>query len=240
MRLSLMFKCTAVLILSILIGSLAIFFTSRHFMHEGFDHTIHTQLQTVRQVVDDTYANKKRALLQEVKMLATEATLIQALQANDQNALSALAKTAMNECEANFAMIMDNQGTVLARGHAENRGDSFAEFDIVRVALNGQALAEAVELKKSGLSLGAVSPVRADGKQIGVILVGNRFNTHAFVDEIKKVTGMEMTIFCGDQRISTTIINNGNNSTIIAIVIISTVSALAVGGYFFIRRRKER
>ena len=233
MRLSIMFKCTAVLILSILIGSLAIFFTSRHFMHEGFDHTIHTQLQTVRQVVDDTYANKKKALLQEVKMLATEAKLIQAFQANDQNALSALAKTAMNECEANFAMIMDNQGTVLARGHSDNRGDSFAEFDIVRVALNGQALAEAVELKKSGLSLGAVSPVRADGKQIGVILVGNRFNTHGFVDEIKKVTGMEMTIFSGDQRISTTITNNGNRAVGTTLNNPAVQSAVLQGGSIY-------
>ena len=131
MRLSIMFKCTAVLILSILIGSLGIFFTSRHFMHEGFDQTIHNQLQTVRLVVDDTYANKKKALLQEAKMLAAERDLTDAFKANDQKAIADFARKAMRECEANFVMILDDKGTVLARGHSENRGDSFAEFDIL-------------------------------------------------------------------------------------------------------------
>ncbi|MCR5814707.1 MAG: cache domain-containing protein [Desulfovibrio sp.] len=212
MRLSIMFKCTAVLIFSILIGSLAIFFTSRHFMHEGFDHTIHSQLQTVRQVVDNTYTNNKIALLQEAKMLAGNEHLRAALLAKDQSAIIDFAKEAKKECESDFVMILDDKGIVLARGHSDNRGDSFAEFDIVRVALNGQALAEAVDLKKSGLSVGAAAPIRDAGKQIGAILLGNRFNTHTFVDEIKKVTGMEMTIFDNDQRISTTITNNGNRA----------------------------
>ncbi|MBR4742254.1 MAG: cache domain-containing protein, partial [Desulfovibrio sp.] len=212
MRFSIMFKCTAVLILSILIGAMGIFFTSRHFMHDGFDETIRKELQTARLIVDDTYANKKKALLQESKMLAEDAKLASAFQANDQNAIATFAKSAMAECEANFVMIMDNKGVVLARGHSENRGDSFAEFDIVRAALNGQSLAEAVSLRQSGLSVGAAAPVRVDGKQVGVILLGNAFKTHAFVDEVKKVSGMEMTIFEGDKRISTTIMNNGNRA----------------------------
>ena len=212
MRQSVMFKCTAVLILSILIGSLGIFFTSRHFMHEGFDHTIHSQLQTVRQVVDDTYANKKKALLQETKMLAASGDLAAAFKANDQKAITDFARNAMRQCEANFVMILDAKGTVVARGHSDNRGDSFAEFDIVRVALSGQALSEAVDLKKSGLSVGAAAPVHVDGKLVGAILLGNAFKTHAFVDEVKKVTGMDMTIFDGDTRISTTITNNGNRA----------------------------
>ena len=212
MRLSIMFKSTAVLIFSILIGSLAIFFISRHFMHDGFDHSIHAQLLTVRQVVDGTYAHAKKALLQEAKMLASEKELTEAIKGNNKQAITDFAKTAMKQCEANFVMILDNQGVVLARGHSPNSGDSFAEFDIVRVALSGQALAEAVDLKKSGLSVGAAAPIRSDGKQIGVILLGNAFHTHAFVDEIKKITGMEMTIFDGDQRISTTITNNGQRA----------------------------
>ena len=212
MRLSIMFKSTAVLIFSILIGSLAIFFISRHFMHDGFDHSIHAQLLTVRQVVDGTYAHAKKALLQEAKMLASEKELTEAIKGNNKQAISDFAKTAMKQCEANFVMILDSQGIALARGHSPNSGDSFAEFDIVRVALSGQALAEAVDLKKSGLSVGAAAPIRSDGKQIGVILLGNAFHTHAFVDEIKKITGMEMTIFDGDQRISTTITNNGQRA----------------------------
>nr|MCR4667367.1 cache domain-containing protein [Desulfovibrio sp.] len=39
------------------------------------------------------------------------------------------------------------------------------------------------------------------------------FKSHAFVDEIKKITGMDMTIFQGDTRLSTTIQNNGNRAT---------------------------
>jgi methyl-accepting chemotaxis protein len=212
MRLSIMFKCTAVLILSILVGALGIFFTSRHFMHDGFNHTIHKELQTVRQVVDDTYANTKKALLQEAKMLAGMIRLGEAFKANDAGAITAFAKTAKSQCEADFVMILDAKGTVLARGHSEKRGDSFAEFDIVRHALVGEPFTEAVDLKQSGLSVGAAAPIHVDGKQVGIILLGKAFKTHAFVDEVKKVTGMEMTIFDGDTRISTTISNNGNRA----------------------------
>ncbi len=212
MRLSIMFKCTAVLICSILIGALAIFFTSRNFMHDGFNHTIHSELQTVRRVVDDTYANTKKALLQEAKMLVTFRALIDPLKAKDINAVTAFAKKAMLQCEADFVMILDAKGSVVARGHDNAIGDNFSEYDIVRHALGGQPFTEAVDLKKSGLSVGACAPIRDDGNLLGALLVGRAFKSHAFVDEVKKVTGMEMTIFDHDTRISTTISNGGKRA----------------------------
>ena len=175
MRLSIMFKSTAVLILSILIGALGIFLTSRHFMHDGFDHTIEKELQIVRNVVDDTYANTKKTLQKEAKMAASSEEMRHAFQSNDPATFDKYAKELLRECEVNFVMIIDEKGTVLARGHSEKKGDNFSEFDIVRVALHGQSLSEAVDLKQSGLSVGAASPILINGKQVGIVLLGNAF-----------------------------------------------------------------
>ncbi|MBQ7607825.1 MAG: cache domain-containing protein [Desulfovibrionaceae bacterium] len=222
MRFSIMFKSTAVLIFCILVGALVIFLTSQYFVSNGFDRSFHQELQTMRHIVDDTYANQKKMLSHQAKMLSHMVTLAQAYRSGEASAFKRFAEQKLRECQVDFLILFDNKGTVLARGHSHDKGDSFANVDIVRVALGGSAFSEALNLKKGGLSVGAAAPVFVDGSQVGVVLLGNLFSTHALVDEIKKVTGLEMTIFSEDTRISTSLQRNGaravgtklNNETI--------------------------
>lgn len=209
MRFSIMFKSTAFLVICVLIGAMTIFLTSREFVQDGFDRSFHKELLTIRKIVDDTYANQKKMLLREAEILSNMVTLKEAFKSADPAALKRFAEKHRQGCGVNFLMILDKKGTVVARGHSSKSGDSYADMDIVKNGLAGRAFSEAVPMKAGGLSVAATAPVFIDGQQVGAILLGNTFSSHAFVDEIKTVTGLEMTIFSEATRISTSIMNNG-------------------------------
>ncbi len=200
------------LIVAILLAALAIFFSSNHFMHAGFEKHIQRDLETMRQVVDDDLANLKARRLQEAVMLTQSVELDRAFRANDPLLLSAFAKHANETLKASFATITDARGTVLARGYWEKRGDNISESSVMQQALKGTATVDVVKLRNNGLSVAAAAPVYIDGRLVGVLMFGDAFRTHAFVDEIHRTTNLEMTIFDHDVRLSTSIMRDGGRA----------------------------
>ena len=164
MRFSIMFKSIAVLIGSILIAALGIFFTSRHFMYEGFEHSIHEELTTMRGVVDANFTSLKTRLLQEAELLADGATVKDALTGQKYEALKTTAKMIMGRCAADVVLIVDAAGTVLARGQSDRSGDSALNFPLIQEALQGQAVADVVHLADSSLSVASATPIRVEGR----------------------------------------------------------------------------
>ncbi|MBQ7585687.1 MAG: diguanylate cyclase, partial [Desulfovibrionaceae bacterium] len=79
-------------------------------------------------------------------------------------------------------------------------------------ALQGRSEVDIVRLKNNGLSIAAASPIILKGELVGAVLIGESLKRHAFVDEVKRVTGLEMTVFDRDVRISTTIIRQGKRA----------------------------
>ena len=212
MQYSIVARNMVMLILGILIAALTIFFASNYFMHEGFERHIKKDMETMRNVVDDDLANLKDRLFQEVLMLAQANELINAFRSKDHLLLASVAKSAKERFRASFATIVDAQGTVLARGYWDKRGDNIANSQVVLDALKGNANVDVVKLKNNGLSVGAAAPVYIDGQLVGAILFGEAFRTNSFVDEIKRTTGLEMTVFDTDVRISTTIMREGERA----------------------------
>ncbi len=200
------------LIAAVLLAALGIFLASNYFMRASFTEHFQKDMHTMRRVVDDDLANIKDRLFQEVTLLARSEELQQAYRAGDAQRLAAEAKSAMERFRASFATFTDADGTVLARGYSEKRGDSIADSAVMRAALGGKAAVDVLRLKNNGLSVGAAAPVVIDGNIVGAVLFGDAFRTHAFVDEIKRVTDLEMTVFDNDERISTTIIREGERA----------------------------
>lgn len=211
-RISSLVRNMSWLIIAILIAALAIFFASNHFMHTGFDRHIQRDLETMRQVVDDNLANLKEQRLQDVIMLTGSEELMQAFRANDHLLMAAFAKSTKERFKASFATITDAEGTVLARGYWDKRGDNISDSSVMQQALKGEPAVDVVRLRNNGLSVAAAAPVIIDGKHVGVLMFGDAFHTHAFVDEIKRTTHLEMTVFDHDVRLSTSIMREGQRA----------------------------
>jgi diguanylate cyclase (GGDEF)-like protein len=114
----------------------------------------------------------------------------------------------------NFFTICDSNGTVLVRTHEpESFGDSLAYLRTVADALNGNASSYFESGTVVKVSARAAAPIYdTDGRLLGTISAGVRFDTDQAVDELKKLTQSDVTVFRGDTRIATTIRVNGRRA----------------------------
>ncbi|MBO4300323.1 MAG: methyl-accepting chemotaxis protein [Desulfovibrio sp.] len=197
---------------SVIIGALGIFFTSRYYLHGGFEDSLTEQVNTMHLVVDDKYASIQEKFAKEGPLLAQSEEGEEAFKSGDPARLKAFARHALAETGAGFVTLTDTQGVVLARGGNDKTGDNISNNPLVTGAMRGQATTDLVNMPVNGLSIGCAAPVMHEGKVIGTLLLGEGFNTHAFVDNLKRITNVEVTVFEGDTRVSTTITNNGQRA----------------------------
>ena len=215
------------LILGVLVTAICIFSVSNNFMTKGFDASFQKEITTIRTIVDDMIDKKKSMFLLEASQFSISRDLDKLFLKHDFSSLQHITKNAMLQCNANIAVIVDINGNVLCRGHSNQYGDTIYESAIIKNALSGKSLVDIVHLKNYGLSVLAVSPIFIDKKLVGAIAFGEAFQKHAFVDEVNRLTGFDMTIFEKKKRLSTTIVRDGKravdtdieNSDIVATVL---------------------
>ena len=106
-----------------------------------------------------------------------------------------------------FMSITDETGTVVARTHSGKTGDNVSAMPSIKGALEGKQFTTIEPGTTVRMSLCSGSPIFYGGKLIGALSTGFRFDMDAFVDRIKDVSQAEVTIFAGDERVSTTLKN---------------------------------
>lgn len=105
-----------------------------------------------------------------------------------------------------FLIITDENGQVLARGEDKERiKDSLSDDSLVKKALAGDALSSISS--KDGvvspqISIRGAAPIKSGGQIIGTVMTGVSVDD-AFIDNMKKSTGLEASIY-GDNKISAT------------------------------------
>lgn len=107
--------------------------------------------------------------------------------------------------------VSDMQGVVQIRGHSSKVGDTLS-MNRIMVAVPLKEGRRIIGLEPGALvrlSLGAGIPVRYEGKQVGVAIIGADLSSGAFTSSLKAALGVECTIFSGDERISTTLMPDG-------------------------------
>ena len=121
-------------------------------------------------------------------------------------ALGPLAKDA----KLDSVTISDEKGVVLARTHDSKIGDSVMNQANVQKAIQGTTSAAIEPGTVVKLSVRAGAPVRDEqGQIVGVITPGYNASREEIVDKIKKMFGVDATLFLGDERVATTIIQDG-------------------------------
>ena len=145
--------------------------------------------------------------------MARNSEVISAVRDKDTEALVRICAPACDLYLIDYFTVTDGAGNVLARTYEPDvYGDSVLNQQNIKDALEGKVATyfESGTLIKVSVRTGA--PVYdADGRLIGVVSAGVRFDSASKVEELKKLFESEVTVFYGDTRIATTILINGNS-----------------------------
>lgn len=209
MKLKISAKISILSIFCVLVTSLGIFFTSKYYTDVAFDTVSLENIISSKSVVDNYVSGLKEGFLHSGKLIASNNSVIDAVESNDQGSLRSIIVQAMKDTGAHFITVSDRKGVVVARAHSEKTGDSVMNQINVAKALAGEANVGIEPGTVVKFSLRAGCPIVRDGNVVGVVTIGISLSDFDFVDKIKSFTGLETTVFEMDTRLTTTIVRDG-------------------------------
>ena len=167
--------------------------------------------------------------------MAKNLELANSIAVQDRAEMLRLASVIQRVSSTDFCTITDPNGVVLLRVHdPDNYGDSLAFQENIKSAISGNTLTIVEEGTAVRLSIRTGTPVYdANNRIVGIISVGYRLDTPHIVDDLKTLSGSEVTIFLGDERISTTVINN-NGERAVGTKADPKISGMVLGGQVYI------
>lgn len=149
--------------------------------------------------------------MRDVTVLAKNPSVIRAMQ--EKGAADALIRVlapSVKEFNMDFLTVTDESGKVIVRIHDQSKGDNIAKQLNVQKALSGTVFGTIEEGPVIKFSARAGAPVQDEqGKIIGVISGGYDITKDAFLDQVKKLYGTDVTIFLGNERVATTLLKDG-------------------------------
>ncbi|MDP3697521.1 MAG: cache domain-containing protein [Candidatus Taylorbacteria bacterium] len=170
----------------------------------------------------------KEEALAKVELLAQKEDLAEALAANNFVELERLAGEYMREKRLGFLSVLDKDGNVVLRAHAlTKKDDNLSDETAVKLAMSGESGVAIESSPAEGLSVRAGVPILSSrnseqqnrgsstksGHPIVVgVLVGGFQLDNAFVDSLKKLTGLDVSVYDNETITATTILNPDRKS----------------------------
>ena len=212
MKLNIFIKVTATVLVSVLATSLAMFLVSNYYARAGFDEEAQENIHLFKGVVEKQVLGTQANMLEAATSISLNPQVAQAIAANDSKLLHTLLKQQLDIFHAATAFVTDAKGVIIARGHSDKVGDSAADRKAVADALAGKPGSSIERGKIVIFALLAAHPIKQGDTIIGCVALGAPLSGDAFVDEVKGLTGLEVTIFDHDTRTSTTIMKEGKRA----------------------------
>lgn len=176
-------------------------------------------LSTDVRVLDLAVSGLKEESLAKIKLLAKNPEIGRAIEENDFSGLEAVLGQALESEKLGFLLAADKDGYVILRAHAPSaREDNLSGEKAAAAAMSGLDLVTVESSPAEGFSIRAASPIwsskasseksgSSKQKKLAGVLIGGFPLDNALADRIKKITGLEMSIFSGDTRTATTELN---------------------------------
>lgn len=169
------------------------------------------QIETDVRVLDFALGSQREQLVADAQSIAATQAIVTAIETNDRKTLGDVITNELLAKRFTNALIVSSSGQVLARGEDRDRiGDSVLQDSLVKRALLGES--QTTIVSKDGvvapdLTIQATAAIKgSDSTIIGVIVVGKGIDT-AFVDGMKKTTGLDASVYGGDVVSATTFVS---------------------------------
>jgi len=166
-------------------------------------------LETDVGVLSYTIGSKKAEVLSDAQLVAQNSETISAILETDKTRLENLAVPILLAKRQVSLVIVSDSGAVLMRAEEPERtGDSLSDDPLVKRALSGNGVVSVIT--KEGVmapvvSVQAAVPVLSESEIVGAVVLGTDID-HAFVDGVKKKTGLDASIYADNVKSATTFI----------------------------------
>jgi len=193
------------IVIVIAFASFANFLAAEFFLNKEFNIYTKDIMQFMKKVVDSSITNEKNMLLHDTGLLADSVTLSKGITEQNGAQINQFIQEVIEKNPHYFVAYISKDGKYVATSNRDVSIEHIIGIDIVGKALQGSSLVDFLEAGFLGLCTGAAVPVIINDDNEGVLFVAVPFHNNVFVDNIKEVTGLEISIFDGIERISTTL-----------------------------------
>ena len=212
MKLSLTTKVLCFSFVVIIVPCVSILITSTKLLEKPLMHEINSSIYSMQRVVDDRTKEAERKYLSMAELIAKQPDLIDAVMAGRVPEVQQLGKYWQDKSDADFVTITDAAGVVVGRGHSSKVGDAVLNQETVVNALAGRGSVGLVSGTVEPYTIRAGYPLVRGDKVVGSINLGISLTNPRFVDALKKMLHMEVTIFKGADRVMTTVMVDGKRA----------------------------
>ena len=212
MRLTLTHKYVGSLFGALITCCAVVLFVSIHFMKEPIEEELDGNIRRMQNVIHTANDLTATRFAQSAMLMAHEQNLARAVLARDHQQVMLLSEQAMKEAGSDFMTVTDEKGTVVGRGHSKKWQDSVLNQETVVKALQGTLSVAIVAGTVVPFTIRASQPIIYEGKLVGTLSIGTSLVTPPYLDWLKKLSGMDVTIFKGDTRAMTTIMKDGKRA----------------------------
>jgi hypothetical protein len=199
---------------SVLVLSLSVCVVVVLVLTRTFDKQSAEAVRTSSQGIDRSLQQRVERSAAGVRLAAGAQDLVSALAAADAASLQPRLAELAKQAGADYAYVTDTTGLIRARAGTYPAAQARAEGAALGEALAGRSGSGFEAPAPGRLELRASAPIMADGKVCGALVVGSVLGGGTeLVDEVKRLYGVECTLFGGDTRAATTIVRDGKRFT---------------------------
>jgi hypothetical protein len=182
------------------------------------DQTL-SQLETNAKIFQLAIESKKNETANISQLIAGNESIKKSILEEDNN-LSKIVEDYLIAKKQTTTVVVSVSGQVLARGeNSEKKGDSLSDNLLIKDALDGRESSSIVakeDVVAPKIYIMSSSPIKDNEKIIGAVMTGVVLD-NAFIDGVKKTTGLEASIYAYNQLSSSTIVSPDGRSRLIGI-----------------------
>jgi sensor histidine kinase regulating citrate/malate metabolism len=177
------------------------------------------QLSTDLKVLQFSLESKQAEHTSDAILVAKDPALIQAVISKDRTTLNSITQSYILTKKYSSLVVLDQNGQVIARGEdPEKIGNIMTNELLVRRAQAGPSAS--LEIKEGVLSpqvlVSAATPIQSTDQIIGTVVLSTSID-NAFVDGIKKATGLEASIYGSNTLSATTLLAADEKTRLVGI-----------------------
>lgn len=168
--------------------------------------SVSNNLATNSRTIDYLVIHLKEESLSKARLFASNVDLRESLLKSDFSKIEKISNTFMETENLGFLTIADKDGNVILRSQSiAKRTDNILKEKAIIKATEGFSVATIEPTPVEKFSIRSASPIiMQNGALIGYVLTGFILDS-TFTDSIKKITGLDITIFDNDMVVASTI-----------------------------------
>ena len=193
--------------MSVVVACASVLCASVVLLDEVFEAQQENALRNMQGVIQRMHNDEMAELLKKAALLGKTEDLAEALATGDKATAKKLLITVQEQLHLDGVKVTDATGRVFTRSHSDRSGDDQSWHPSVAHALKGEAKSGFLYDEKEVVpfSRRAGAPLYRNGTVIGTVVLILSLGKESYVDSLRDLTGMEMTIFKDDVRFMTSI-----------------------------------